>query len=58
MLRKSSGRESAWTLRGGSEFNQIGTIGTELFNLTLLSSSTVLRIAVQDLVSVLRRHIV
>lgn len=48
MLRKSSGGESAWTLRGGSEFNQIGTIGTELFNLTLIFSSTVPRIGAQD----------
>lgn len=32
MLRKSSGRESAWTLR----CHQIETIGTELLNLTLV----------------------
>lgn len=47
-------REITWTLGKDLKFSQVGTIGTESFNLTLLFSLTVLRKGVQDLVSVLR----
>lgn len=51
-------RESTWTLGKDLKFSQVGTIGTESFNLTLLFSSTVLRKGVQVLISVLKRFIV